>query len=502
MSAREQDELQGASLGDLLLDALRRAGEAEDANVRPVTPQRLATTGEHQPQAVSVQRTIASAPSPELVAQVADLCESSWAAEVRAGDPRFGLRSVPTGKTLAAHAKDLLRSDTSSWQLREVLDLADASRPIHQAIAAQSLEAQIVGLVSAASDQDGERLQALIDRLGWLHSDQLTLAVAGARIGVTRERMRQIQKNTLRRIPNQVWLSKLDEALLLLEQAAPVTFDEASALLVNAGVTKRAMSPRAVDRVAHALWHRSPLDGDSLARGFVSCDALSVSPERISSLASRRARASGVATVTALCAELVADGVGISVPSLRVVLRSADRVEFLDDSSFWDPNAPPHRDRLRNTVVSMLAVARQLTVDSLLDGLDRSYRFRNASRSRFDQLRVPSRDAFIAYLRVHPEFDIVGSHVVLNVPYEMHDILGGEELTLVDILRSAPSGVLSLRDAAEACIARGMNKTTTYLYLRGLSTVEEVSDGHFALRGTVEAGSYDGDGQRDLRGEV
>ena len=423
------------------------------------------------------------AASADLRAKVETLRDAAWTRDVRAGDPRFPQLPLPYGQSIAAHAGKLLSTETQEWQLTELLDHAESMRSIHRAISRQSLEKQLVGLLAAASGESGDRFDALLARLGWLSSDQTTLEEAGAGIGVTRERMRQLQRKALKPLPAQVWLPKLDEALNLLEQAAPLLADDAAALLQDAGVADQPLPPIAVDRAAHALRGQSPFNPKLLAQGIVYIGDLPVPLDRIISLASKRARASGISDLAMLCTELAATGVAIPVEVLGVLLQNSERIALLDDSSFCDPGAPRGRDRLENSLRRMLTVAPKLTVDSILEGLNREYRFRNASRHKFDIIRVPSRSALLAYLQLHAEFSLRNDEASLVAQEPADAVLGESEFTLIEVLNESPDGVLPLNAAVNACVARGLNRTTAYLYFRYLPTVEEAFLGHFSARG-------------------
>ena len=494
MDHLEPDEQRGATLGERLLDALREAGS--DPEHKSATPERdVAYEGPGSPrlstdayagsleEAVRKPQSTSDTPLAGLVSEVAEIAEAHWAHDVCGGDCRFESRIIPVGQTVASYADELLNADALEFELLNLVELASILRSTHEAIVVQSLESQLAGLVEAASGQAGDRLQALLGRFGWLASDQLTLEQAGATIGVTRERVRQIEAKTRRAIANGMWLPKLDQALRLLEQSAPLTLEDAAALLIDAGVTEQLLSLAAIDRVAHDLREQSPFDPDFLAHGVVSVNAPPVSLKQVTALASRRARASGVWTVTALCAELATVGAPFPIAELRTVLRNSNRIELLGGSAFWEPGVPKGRDRLENTLLRMLTVTPRLSVDSLLDGLDREARFRNSARRDFDRIRVPARVALVAYLEANAEFEVSNAGVNLRTPRPIDEVLGEWERVLVDILRQSPYGVLSLSDVADACRQRGMNRATTYLYIRHSPTLEEVNDDLFAIRG-------------------
>ena len=71
----------------------------------------------------------------------------------------------------------------------------------------------------------------MVDRLGWNGSPPITLEEAGQRLGITRERLRQLQErvtNRLKEISFPAYMPALDEALQLLRDKSPLSISDAS----------------------------------------------------------------------------------------------------------------------------------------------------------------------------------------------------------------------------------------------------------------------------------
>src|SRR5206468_8639115 len=67
----------------------------------------------------------------------------------------------------------------------------------------------------------GSKLEALSARLGWSGKPPITLEEAGSVVGISRERVRQLQKRTLDRLPQHpVFMPLLDAAIRLLRDKA------------------------------------------------------------------------------------------------------------------------------------------------------------------------------------------------------------------------------------------------------------------------------------------
>ena len=79
-----------------------------------------------------------------------------------------------------------------------------------------------------------------MDRFGWNGTEAITLEEAGSRLGITRERVRQLQErvtNRLKEISFAVYMPALDDALQLLRDKCPISVGDASALLRTSGLS-------------------------------------------------------------------------------------------------------------------------------------------------------------------------------------------------------------------------------------------------------------------------
>jgi len=90
-----------------------------------------------------------------------------------------------------------------------------------------SLEDALKDYLGAVSGLQGEKLDALLARLGWHGRLPVTLQAAAEKIGVSRERIRQIEASVLKRLPSHsVVMPPLDKAIDLLENNAPIRYHD------------------------------------------------------------------------------------------------------------------------------------------------------------------------------------------------------------------------------------------------------------------------------------
>ena len=428
-------------------------------------------------------RTQPASAAPELVAAVRHIAESSWARDLVAGDQRFALQGIPLGRTLAEHATTALESGSSASELRQIAETAQDARQTRIEIANLRFEDQLTGLLAASSNLSGQRLEAVIARLGWLSDPPLTLRAAGQLIGLTRQRLNQIETQTRYTLPPRPWLPALDTALDLLAEAAPISEDQAAALLVEAGVATAQIQPAAVLRAAADLGREPNFNPDVLRDGhLLFCGELPAPISDIVSRASRCICASGAASIETINGELARRGTPIDPSLVELVVKLHHRFVDLGDGWFAQPGAPPPRDRLANNLRKMLSVAPRLPLDSIIDGLQRDYRFQNSGGSKAARAIVPPLPTLAAYVQAHPDFQLSRDQVRLSQPRNHRDQLGRDEAALVDVLLEAPGGSMARRECIDECAARGLNTNTMNIYLTYSCVVEHLPNGDWAAR--------------------
>jgi hypothetical protein len=148
-----------------------------------------------------------------------------WPDQFGPADPRFS-DLIPTAPYATIfEILDGLTSgpDADGETLEQLIDAMPEIRERVSQIRALPLERQLSDFLRSISRFDGERLAALEDRLGWSGSPAITLEEAGSRLGITRERFRQLQErvvNRLQGISFPVYLPALDTALPLVTMTA------------------------------------------------------------------------------------------------------------------------------------------------------------------------------------------------------------------------------------------------------------------------------------------
>lgn len=438
---------------------------------------------------VSIDDGNTSASQPDLIRVLEDAAGKEWAEQISEQDPRFVSLLPPGCGTLQERIDRLISEPDSLSSVSQIPALVDSILRIEGTIAQvmqSSLEDCLSDFLKLISRTDGERLQVLGARFGWCGAEPITLEECGKQLGLTRERIRQIQASAVKRIPkHQVFMPKLDEALALLEQRAPITLTDGARILNEEGITKRDFHPSGVLEAARLLGRETGLTvrevrGAALLINPPDADVLRLVPR----LARKLAGQSGVTSIFQV-AEVVRE-TGLEVDETRIKpMLSSSNFEFLDEDWFWATDVKDSRNRLYNVTKKMLSVASPQSILSIRDGVRRHYRWRMFSNEHYKTLTVPPLMVLETFYRRHRAFRVEGAMLYPSEPLDYARELGEADRLFVDVLRSSPSSLLDRDSLAEACLRRGMNQNTFSVYTSYSPILEHVDIGIWKLRGVI-----------------
>lgn len=190
--------------------------------------------------------------------------KASWAAQISGDDPRFRvLRGVVHGASLRDHIHRLSKNATVTGKAYEMAQLA-ARLPDVEArvrdIERMNLEDALEDWLAHIIPEDTHR-NSIARRLGWTGSPPETLAAIGKELGLTRERVRQVQAQTLEQLPgaHPLFLPVLDNVIESVTTATPMTDEAATAFTVEHGYSRSGFHPVALVATANALGHEHVL---------------------------------------------------------------------------------------------------------------------------------------------------------------------------------------------------------------------------------------------------
>ena len=424
----------------------------------------------------------------DFIDELKQVAQEEWSAQISNQDPRFSSLLSPGRGTLQDRIEVLLAEPGALDSVTDIPLLIQSISRIKLQIPEyknKPLEHCLLNFLALISKSTGARLAALAARLGWAGDIPATLEACGDQLGVTRERIRQIESKILSRLPtHEVFMPPLDEALEILERQAPLTLDQASKILQEAGVTRATFHPRSILDAAELL-HKttSLLICETRTGEMLVNDSMSKSVQRVPYIARKLAGQSGVTSLFQVQDMLMSNGHDLHEDDIRRILRADNNFEFIDDDWLWATDIPNERNRLRNVARKILSVVSPQSILSIREGARRFYRVRAASHERYATLVVPPLGVLKGFLETHPEFQVQGEDVATTMPLDYSKELGNAERILVEVLRASPAGVMDRETFADGCFARGMNENTFNVLSTYSSVLEHIGIDIWKLRG-------------------
>lgn len=422
-------------------------------------------------------------------AQLLEAIDAVWSGQISNQDPRFS-DLLPPGHLTISERLEQLTAEPEDPPLAE-MQLARSLVAVRERLSRLSqapLDVALADFVERLTRHSGVRLQALLRRLGCVGEQPATLEEAASALGVTRERMRQIQMRFTDRLPNHpIFMPQLDEAIRAVRQAAPIGVDRAAELLQAKGISSRPFHPKSLLAVAEFCGRPQPFELESsvgLPRVIVE---QRLEFERAAlSVACRQAGASGATNVQEVATELASRGhSNADHEKVRRLLNDCQEIEFLNEDWLWHKAGIPDRNRLRNVTRKMLSVTSPIPVGEIREGVHRHYKIRRTRGMGSWLLVTPPRAVLQEFYRVHPEFSIDASGSVGSVgQLEYASELNSTERVLFEVLRSSPACLLDRTSLARSCSELGMNPNTFSQYLTASPVIAHVGTDMWSLRGT------------------
>lgn len=420
--------------------------------------------------------------------QLAAAANRPWVDLISERDPRFAAL-IPRGEgTIGERIEMYLSEPAAINSIVKGTELTNAIERIQQEVThveEQSLEESLLYLLKAGSKKRRNQLEALMPRFGWNGNPPQSLEGAAKLLGVTRERVRQIEERFLRSLPASIFLPKLDAAITTLENAAPLPVAQAERLLVEKGICRTPFSMESLVNTVRILDRETDLAIDDLRNKdrIVVASNSSVAARSVATVARKLAGMAGVASVFQVASVLNEGGQSLSPDEANKILASMSNVEFLNEDWFWVVDLPIRRNRLANVAKKILSVAFPQTISSIREGVRRAFLYRSKTQVRYESLTTPPSDVLAAFFRHSPEFRVDNDRVSLIQPLTYLSELGEVDRAFVDVLRSAATAVLDRRSIVEACVARGLNENSVSTFLTYSPIIEHLGTDVWKLRG-------------------
>lgn len=332
-----------------------------------------------------------------------------------------------------------------------------------------------------------ERRPAVKARLGWDRDRPCSLQEVGDLIGVTRERVRQIQGRFERRVRGRVRMPALSRALDLLRTAAPTTAARAGQLLVDHGLAETPLHPAGLARVASVMGIDPGFEVVDLPGlgAVVLPGGMRSRLEVLKGLKKdvvKRARPFGFVHL-ALVREILAGALGAPEEGIaEIALIAAGGVPLDGD---WYYVKTDSREPAVRLIEDMLAVAGgSLTAAEIAEGFARRLRWRASAGHNAQGGWFPSSEAILGLCRRKPDRFMVRGELVRAVSrLDWQERIAGVERTMIEVLMEAPGHVLHRDDFERRVRARGVNVNTFSVYTSYSPFLRDLGNGLWGIRG-------------------
>jgi len=339
-------------------------------------------------------------------------------------------------------------------------------------------------LQAALGGKSDRWLDALAPRYGLTGDAVWTLEQVGAAMGLTRERVRQVQRKAGPRLPSRpVYAPATEQALEMLEWTLPCSAVEFADALRAAGLSEHQRWTAEAFRAAIALTGRQ-VELDEQA-GLVGRPEQLRLAGQIQSAAKAVSNSHGT-TDAGLVGRRLAHETGErpSDADVLAVMRAMPGLTWFDRDTAWADH-PPGRNRLVNTTLRILAVISPQTLDDLHGGIEREYSFRVSSNVRYADLVPPTVARLAAFYDSHPAFRRTPDGLVEAVVPMPFDALGEEKQALVTVLRGQPYRAMDRLSLLVACDEVGMSSATVNVWTTYAECLKRFGPNVWGLRGAV-----------------
>lgn len=325
--------------------------------------------------------------------------------------------------------------------------------------------------------------KAILARLGFDGLGPITLEAAGEIMGVTRERIRQIEARVHRQHAKvgEVEIPQLSAALRVVREASPIDSSGIPELLRGRVNTETSFSTRSLLSIADFFGYEPGFkEVEAGARTLIVATGGELSGPKIQQILAkaRYLSRSGISNLRELSDRLEDAHLEIA-PSLLQPLVALDQDLWLrSDGWFWNEQSDAGgRNWMVNVTRKMLAVNSPLPLSSVREGLRRRVAWRRRGV-------IPPLAVLREFFERSPDFSLDAGDLVSSLDPDSTAELSAIERDMVDILQSAPDGVLDRATFMEACRKRGLNLSTVGVSTTYSPVLERIAHNVWAARGT------------------
>jgi hypothetical protein len=324
-------------------------------------------------------------------------------------------------------------------------------------------------LFSLANHIKRERDRTIFCRYhGWDGKEGATLQIVGDAHGITRERVRQIVKRSLRIVKRAAHFSKSPTLEAILEyirhqpDVDPVTM---IAMLQEKGYIRSSASLAAICGAAEMLGYEVPRVIDNLR----CLEKLAMS------IARRHTSHWGVVSIDAITRECSRTmNVEVRPEAVRAILLKRKEIDWLDSSSEWLFVREAVRNRLTNNVRKVLSVTQRIGLDELREAIRRHHRMEGVA---------PPKNILATFCLRMANVSLEGEYITAIAQPDYRKTLGGTERAFVEIfLKNGP--LITTPRLQELCEQAGVMRNTFFQYLSYSPIICRYKVGVYGLAGS------------------
>jgi len=400
---------------------------------------------------------------------------SRWYADaVRRDDPRLGalVRAVnPSSETLGAALDHIISMGAGIPDLPRIARLLATLRSRIRTCFRQRLEQELWEFTRPLRNERNRTMAAKY--LGWDGDGGRTLQAVGEDYGLTRERVRQVATRVTSALSGRrPFAPALDRVLEFVADRTPGVATDLEAALVAEGLTARLFRLSALPYAASVMGREMSFDVSHHGQWLVVNAQGGDLASDILRSARRVVEHWGVATV-----DDIVEGVEgrPSTEFATTVLSSRPDFAWLDKGSgwFWLRSVP--RNRLRNQIEKIMAVASEIEVGELRVGVGRHHRTKGFA---------PPRRVLLEFCRQMPAYRVDGETVLCDPPPPVEEVLSETEQIIYRVLQKE-GPVMQRAKLEERCLAAGMPGSTFNVYVDYSPILSRYARGVYGLRGAA-----------------
>ena len=425
-----------------------------------------------------------------------------WCREIVCGDPRFpeiqrpiGSIHLSIGDTLENFLEGLddFSLNYPNHLVQSAVDILKSVREKVDILRKMPLDAALKDYIKALYKRGKQvNLEAMYMRFGLIREGRVILEEAGQLAGITRERVRQIEKKILDAMVRgdyPTFIPGLDDAIKLLNDNVGMNVLEFSDALNDQGITNTNISADAVvlfadlcNRGSVTIKVKKMRDGTRV----ISSESLNLN--RLYTILGRLSSRNGIADIKVAARHFNIDEEKFTLTAKKFL--SGGKLWFsLDpEQRWWTPTAETShsRNRLINVARKVLSVSNPVSVDDIREGFLKLATVRNSSHNSYSgdwAITVPSRAAILLFFKRQDIFKADSEMIFSEEILDYRELLGDVERTIVEVILNSPTGVMRRKDIIKECSRRGSNENSVGLYTSYSPIVQHIAQETFKLVG-------------------